>query len=148
MNKATDHQEKTLSAKRLYKTAWLSIPLVTICIGLPAWSQTSAGSQLADLEKATQVEADAQKGRIFFSSTHANEWSCATCHGMPPTKDGEHASTGKRIAPLAPAFNPDAFTDQRRSDKWFKRNCKDVLERPCTDEEKADVLAYLLSLKP
>lgn len=32
------------------------------------------------------------------------------------------------------------------SDKWFKRNCNDVLGRQCTPAERADVLAYLLSL--
>jgi len=66
---------------------------------------------------------------------------------MPPTRAGRHESTGKAIDPLAPAFNPRAFTDQARTDKWFRRNCKDVLERECTAQEKADVLAYLIQLK-
>ena len=29
-------------------------------------------------------------------------------------------------------------------DKWFRRNCNDVLSRECTAVEKADVLAWLL----
>jgi hypothetical protein len=33
-------------------------------------------------------------------------------------------------------------------DKWFRRNCVDVLERECTAGEKADLLAYLLQIKP
>ena len=32
-------------------------------------------------------------------------------------------------------------------ERWFKRNCKDVLGRECAAGEKADVLAYLMSLK-
>jgi len=32
-------------------------------------------------------------------------------------------------------------------DKWFRRNCKDVLSRECSAAEKADVMAYLISLK-
>ncbi|MFA5702619.1 MAG: DUF1924 domain-containing protein [Advenella sp.] len=28
------------------------------------------------------------------------------------------------------------------------RNCKDVLARECTPSEKADVIAYLMSLNP
>ncbi len=67
---------------------------------------------------------------------------------QPPTTRGQHASTGKPIAPLAPAFNREAFTDTAKVDKWFRRNCKDVLSRECSAGEKADVLAYLLSLKP
>ena len=51
--------------------------------------------------------------------------------------------TAKPIDPLAPAFNPKAFTDERRVEKWFRRNCKDVAQRECTPGEKADVLAWL-----
>jgi hypothetical protein len=32
-------------------------------------------------------------------------------------------------------------------EKWFKRNCGDVLGRVCTPAEKGDVIAYLNSLK-
>ena len=67
--------------------------------------------------------------------------------GTPPTATGKHASTGKAIDPLAPAFNPKAFTDAARVEKWFRRNCKDVLARECSAAEKADVLAYLAGLK-
>ena len=64
-----------------------------------------------------------------------------------PTTEGKHANTGKPIAPLAPGFNPQAFTDVAKVDKWFRRNCKDVLSRECTAAEKADVMAYLVNLK-
>ncbi|WP_298233835.1 DUF1924 domain-containing protein [uncultured Azohydromonas sp.] len=50
------------------------------------------------------------------------------------------------IATLAPAFNPQAFTDTAKVDKWFCRNCKDVAQRECTATEKADVVGYLLGL--
>jgi hypothetical protein len=61
--------------------------------------------------------------------------------------DGKHASTGKVISPLAPAFNPQGFTDPAKTEKWFRRNCNDVMGRVCTTTEKADVLAWLLTLK-
>lgn len=66
---------------------------------------------------------------------------------QPPTAPNRHAATGKSIAPLAPAFHAERFTDSAKVDKWFKRNCKDVLSRECTALEKADVLAYLIGLK-
>ena len=67
----------------------------------------------------------------------------------PATMAANHtASTAKPIAPLAPAFNAKAFTDAAKSDKWFRRNCKDVLSRECSVAEKADVMVYLLSLHP
>ena len=73
---------------------------------------------------------------------------CIRDSGTPPTAQGKHASTGKSIAPLAPAFNPKAFTDTAKVDKWLRRNCNDVVSRECTAVEKADVLAYLNALKP
>ena len=96
-------------------------------------------------EAATQPSAT--RGEALFNQKHGREWACASCHGTPPTRDGEHAMTHKRIAPLAPAFNPDALTDRARADKWFKRNCGDVLGRACSSGEKADVLAYLTGLR-
>ena len=89
----------------------------------------------------------AARGQTFFNAKHGGEWSCASCHGTPPTQQGKHASTGKAIPPLAPAFNANAFTDTAKVNKWFRRNCKDVLQRECTAVEKADVLAYLVGLK-
>ena len=47
---------------------------------------------------------------------------------------------------MAPAANPQRFSDAAKVEKWFKRNCNDVLGRACTAQEKGDVLAYLMSL--
>ena len=88
--------------------------------------------------------ASAARGERFFNSPHGNEWSCASCHGNPPTAAGKHAKTGKAIAPLAPAANAERFADAAKVEKWFRRNCNDVLGRACTPAEKADVLAWLL----
>jgi mono/diheme cytochrome c family protein len=88
-----------------------------------------------------------QRGRDLFTSTHGKEWSCSTCHGAVPVQPGKHAATGKAIAPLAPAFEPRRFSDAAKVEKWFGRNCNDVLGRPCSATEKADVLAWLISLK-
>ena len=54
--------------------------------------------------------------------------------------------TGKPIEPMAPAVNPKRLTDPAKVAKWFKRNCNDVLERPCTAREQGDVITYLRSL--
>ena len=92
--------------------------------------------------------AQAARGQAFFSTTHGRAWSCASCHGATPTQAGKHAGTGKPIQPLAPAFNPERFTDPAKVEKWFRRNCNDVAGRECTASEKADVLAWLTTLKP
>ena len=88
----------------------------------------------------------AQRGERFFNTRHVGDWSCATCHTADPRQAGRHATTGKSIAPLAPTANPDRFTNPARVEKWFGRNCNDVLGRTCTATEKGDVLAWLLSL--
>ena len=91
----------------------------------------------------------AERGMKFFTTTpDGGEWSCASCHTQTPLRPGQHAKTGKIIDPLAPAANPERFTSTGKVEKWFRRNCNDVLNRACTPLEKGDVLTYLLSLKP
>ena len=122
---------------------------LAILASLPASAAdpTSAAQQLERWSAQAGAPGNAGTGSAFFSSRHGGEWSCSSCHGNPPTQPGRHANTGKEIAPLAPAFNPSAFTDAVRADKWFRRNCKDVLARECSAAEKADVLAYLTGLR-
>lgn len=129
--------------KRLVTVAALVLSVAAVQAG-----DTSPGEQLSRWSAEAGAPGSVPRGQAFFSNRHGAEWSCASCHGTPPTRQGEHASTAKPIAPLAPAFNAKAFTDVAKSDKWFRRNCKDVLSRECSPTEKADVLAYLLSLKP
>lgn len=115
---------------------------------------TAAGTDLLPpLEAQARREApafegfSAQRGRAFFDSTHGQEWSCSSCHTSNPLEAGRHAATGKTIAALAPAANPKRLSDPAKVEKWFRRNCKDVLRRECTAAEKGDVLSYLLSLE-
>lgn len=89
----------------------------------------------------------AERGQRFFSEKHGGEWSCTSCHTTNPRQNGRHAVTGKTIAPLAPSANPERFTRADKVEKWFRRNCRDVLARECTLQEKGDVMAWLLSLK-
>ncbi len=117
----------------------------------PVHAQTPADTLAGLKQQASQTSGfagfSAARGEQFFKATHANDWSCATCHTTRPTAQGKHTRTGKILQPLAPAANPDRFTEQAKIDKWFRRNCKDVLDRECTPLEKGDVLTYLMSLK-
>lgn len=124
--------------------------LVLLGVALPLQSMAEPTSPSAQMERFS-AEAGrpgvVELGRQFFAKKHGGDWSCASCHGESPTHSGRHASTGKVLEPLAPAFNPKSLIDAARVDKWFRRNCKDVLGRECTAGEKADVLAWLNSLK-
>jgi hypothetical protein len=72
--------------------------------------------------------------------------TCGTCHGDDLKQKGKHATTNKVIDPMAPTVNKDRLTDPKFIEKWFKRNCKSVLGRECTPQEKGDVLSYLRGL--
>ena len=97
--------------------------------------------------EAQSSKASTARGEQFFNAKHGKEWSCASCHETPPNHDTKHIVTGKVIKPLSPNSNPDRFTDQAKVEKWFKRNCNDVLARECTAQEKADVLSWLMTVK-
>ena len=132
----------------IVSAAFITLALLTLGLGSVQAADTTPAQQLLYWSTQAGSPGNSEKGRVFFNNPHGQEWSCASCHGTPPTAQGKHASTGKLIAPLAPAFNPKTFTDTARVDKWFRRNCNDVLRRACSASEKADVLAYLNSLKP
>lgn len=69
--------------------------------------------------------------------------NCGACHGKDLSANGKHVTTGKVIDPLAPSANKERFTDPKFIEKWFKRNCKWVLDRECSAQEKGDFLTYL-----
>ena len=114
-----------------------------------AGARAESPEQIRDgYTKLAGATPQAARGQQFFSSRHGADWSCSSCHGAVPTATGQHAVTGKPIQPLAPAFNAERFRTPAKVEKWFRRNCNDVLGRECTAAEKADVLAWLLTLKP
>lgn len=89
--------------------------------------------------------ASAQRGAEFFAHKFAISEKmpgCATCHTDNPAQAGRHAITGKDIKPLAPVANAERFSDPAKVEKWFKRNCKEVVGRECTAGEKADFIAF------
>ena len=102
---------------------------------------------LTAYEQASGQRADATAGKTFFNSKHGREWSCATCHTATPTTAGKHVTTAKPITPLAPSADATRLTDGPKVEKWFRRNCNDVVGRECAASEKANVLAWLISIK-
>jgi len=127
------------------------VAAVTLLVTASAAAETPADFQRSFETSARQEVAgfagfSAQRGAAFFKTTHGREWSCASCHTQNPATPGRHAKTDKPITPLAPAANAERFTRADKVEKWFRRNCNDVLGRACTASEKGDVLAYLMSL--
>ena len=71
--------------------------------------------------------------------------SCSTCHGTDFSKAGKHRKTHKVIDPMSTRVTADRFTDEKKIEKWLKRNCNDTWGRECTSQEKADFLTFLLA---
>ena len=120
----------------------------TLIAALASASEAATPADLQAAYSALSASAAApERGQQLFTSRHGREWSCSSCHGAVSTRAGRHASTGKAIAPLAPAFNPERFTDAAKTEKWFRRNCNDVIGRECSPAEKADVIGWLRTLR-
>ena len=90
------------------------------------------------------------RGEALYRSEHPGRngtaQSCASCHTANPKQAGQ-TRVGKRIEPLAPTANPERFTDAVKAEKWFRRNCTDVLQRECSAQEKGDFIAWLNQIK-
>ena len=129
-------------------------PIVLLCVATavradPAQVMLDGYKKQAKASSSTFTEFSAERGRVFFAKLHPSktgEISCATCHTNDPRKVGR-TRANKDIEPLAPSANPKRFTDPAKVEKWFTRNCDDVLARLCTPAEKSDFIAYLLSFK-
>ena len=91
-------------------------------------------------------QPSAQRGAEFHArqfGASAKMPACATCHTDNPAQAGRHVVTDKAIKPLAPAANAERFSDPAKVEKWFKRNCTEVVGRECSAAEKADYIAYV-----
>ncbi len=91
----------------------------------------------------------AARGETLFSAKHGGGApetpSCTACHGTDPRRPGENVKTKKAIEPMAVSANPKRYTGLAEAEKWFKRNCKQVLGRECTPLEKGDFVTFMTS---
>lgn len=134
------------------KTAnlFLLLPALTLAAAA-ARAEPRRDAILADLlaqarkDDARFAAFSAERGAALYRSTHQGKegpTACATCHGVAPTGNGQ-TRLGKAIEPMAVSKNPARFTDAENVEKWFKRNCGEVLGRACTAAEKGDFITYL-----
>ncbi len=82
--------------------------------------------------------------RTHFSTGKPDTPSCTTCHTTDPTKAGQ-TRAGKDIEPMAASANSKRYSDQAKAEKWFGRNCNNVVGRDCTATEKGDFITFMLS---
>ena len=118
-----------------------------------ALAADTPGSLMARYAQAAGVPVSAlsaTNGAALYRTEHpgrnAQPVSCASCHTANPKQAGR-TRVGKAIEPLSPAANPERFTDAAKVEKWFRRNCQDVLQRECSAQEKGDFIAWLSQAK-
>lgn len=124
----------------------------TLLLGLMAVVPVHADTpqQILDGLVAQAGPASAARGEQLFrakSNAGRSAESCSSCHTENPKAAGQHVKTHKAIDPIAPVAQRDRFTDPAKVEKWFKRNCQEVLARACTAQEKADFTAFMISVK-
>lgn len=114
-----------------------------------AFATPASDALLAKYKSEGAGKADVEKGKKDWAKEMKNEegdmMSCATCHGKDFSKSGEHRKTKKTIEPMSVRVNAERYTDEKKIEKWFKRNCKDAWGRECTAQEKTDFLVFLLA---
>ena len=127
------------------------IGIVALMVALPMYAQADP---IADLQNEFQsaggnnfsaAAGEAFWNKEFVDAESGQKRSCATCHTMDLKQAGKHAKTGKVIDPMAPSVNAERFSDIKKINKWFLRNCKWTVGRECTAQEKGDVLAFIKS---
>jgi hypothetical protein len=120
-------------------------------IAQPAARDQMLADYLAQAKQADPGFAgfDAARGAALFRSRHpggdAAAPACTSCHGDDPRSPGQNVKTGKPIEPMAVSANPKRYTNQADVEKWFRRNCKQVLGRECTPAEKGDFITFMMS---
>lgn len=123
--------------------------------GVPGAMAATPASLMSEYEAAARQNTpgfggfSADRGGDFYLKkmpSTEGPVACSTCHTQDARASGQ-TRANKVIDPLAPAANRNRFTDKAKTEKWFRRNCDDVLSRECTPQEKGDFISYLLTLK-
>ncbi len=131
----------------------LRLSIILICL---PFTGISMANEIDNRLKAYQSQGasdfSAARGKTMWHKNYPDpkkpgkQRNCGTCHTDNLKNKGKHARTGKVIDPLAPSVNAERFTNKKFIEKWFKRNCKWVVGRECSPQEKGDFLEYLRNI--
>jgi len=107
-------------------------------------------SILEKYEKLAGAPGSPERGKKLFTTDFKQVlgWTCSSCHTEDPSRRGQDQLKEKPIEPLAPAANAKRLTNPVHVESTLNINCGDVVGRKCTAQEKADLMAWLISVKP
>lgn len=141
-----------MNARRLAGAVTIAL-IAGTGLAAPALADAARDAILADFSaKAKAADAafagfSAERGEAFFRAKQSGgdpeATACTACHGADPKQAGANVKTGKVIEPMAVSANPKRFTNAEDVEKWFRRNCREVLGRECTPLEKGDFISFM-----
>ena len=120
-------------------------------VAQPAARDQILADYLAQAKQADPAFAgfNAERGAALFRTRHPGGDSatpaCTSCHGEDPRSAGKNVKTGKPIEPMAVSANAKRYNNKADVEKWFRRNCNQVLGRECTPPEKGDFITFMMS---
>ncbi len=128
-------------------TATLALSLSGAVIAGPREDQLAQYAKAAKAADPAFAGFTAERGKTLhtqaFTGGKPDTPSCTSCHGKDTRAAGRNP-TGKTIEPMAVSATPARYTDPAKVEKWFKRNCNEVMGRECTAREKGDWLTFML----
>ncbi|HEX6959126.1 MAG TPA: DUF1924 domain-containing protein [Ferrovibrio sp.] len=138
----------TLPRIALAAVAAIAIPLAAMAADA---DRSAILKRYADLARAADsgfAGFSAARGETLYRTTWAGSDartpSCMSCHTSDPKQPGRNAKTGRPIDPAAVSVNPQRYTDLTEVEKHFARDCKSVLGRDCTPQERGDYLTFMI----
>jgi hypothetical protein len=132
----------------MMKKSMTLLGLIALLSAASVFATPASDAVLAKYKAEGVSKTDAAKAKKDWTLevvVDGEKMSCATCHGTDFTKAGKHHKTGKVIQPMSSKVTADRYTEEKKIEKWFKRNCKDAWGRECTAQEKADFLTFLIA---
>ena len=127
-----------------------SLALITADPGIagPREEQLDRYASAARAANPAFAGFSAARGRTLhtqaFTGGKPDTPACTSCHGNDTRGAGRNPA-GKTIEAMALSASPSRYTDPAKVEKWFKRNCNEVLGRECTPLEKGDWLTFVIS---
>ncbi len=130
-------------------TCLFAIAALGLGVIQPLYASTQAVEQLMSEYQSQGASAPNQReGERLWKQqvlVKGKQRSCSSCHTEDLQAVGGHATSKKRIDPLAPSVNPQRLRQTKKIKKWFKRNCKWTWGRECSAQEQASLLLYINS---
>jgi len=146
MRHSLNHEKKELNMKTVNTLMAILLAAVAGAAQAVTPAVLMAGYAAEAARSAPGFTPSAERGQGIFT----RKWgvsqtmpSCAACHSEQPTAEGKHVVTSKRIAPLSSAVNSERFANPAKVEKWFRRNCQEVVGRECSAAEKADFIQFV-----